>query len=68
MFTEKTRLKFALILTGAIFIEGIVKALMPGFPFAEAIGAQVGILLGYTYAKTKDNLTTIRVGAGGSGA
>jgi hypothetical protein len=60
MFSEKTRLKLALIIIGVIFIEAVLRAIWPSFPFMEAVGAQVGVYGGYAWAKTADNQTTLK--------
>ena len=61
MFDEKTRLKLALLVMGAIFIQAIIKTFLPAYPFAEAVGFMVGIYGGYAWAKTADNQTTLKV-------
>ena len=64
MFSEKTRLKLALIIISAIFVEAVLKAIWPAFPFMEAVGAQVGVYGGYAWAKTADNQTSIKANCG----
>jgi hypothetical protein len=50
-----------------IFVEGIVKALVPAFPFTEVVGAQLIAAGGYSYLKTKDNQAYIKLSKGESG-
>ena len=51
--TEQTRFKLNLIFI--VFIEGIITAFVPAFPFVSAISAQGGALGVYTVAKTVNN-------------
>ena len=53
--TEQTRFKLNLIFIGIVFIEGIITAFFPAFPFVAAIGAQGGALGVYTVSKTVNN-------------
>ena len=55
--TEQTRFKYGIIFCALVFIEGLVKHFLTGFPFETAIylqGAAVGV---YTLAKTGNNIS-----------
>jgi len=65
MFTEKTRFKLAVGCLALYFIEGIVKALMPGFPIEIVVGAE-GFIAGYYFTiKTVDNIKTAKYNSAG---
>ena len=53
---ESTRFKLAIGILGLYFVEGITKALLPGFPIEVIVGAEGAIVLYYFSAKTLDNI------------
>jgi formylmethanofuran dehydrogenase subunit C len=58
--TEQTRFKYGLVFVGIVFVEGMVKAFLPGFPFVEAIAAQGAAVGVYTVAKTANNESKVK--------
>jgi hypothetical protein len=58
-FQRYSRIKVTLLGCLLIFIEAMIKALLKGFPFLEAVGPQVTLILGYlgahTYSEYKKN-------------
>lgn len=56
----KTRIKLTVGLILLIFVEAIIKHFCPGFPFAEAIAAQVAISGWYLEKKTRNNIECMR--------
>lgn len=61
--TEQTRFKYGLIFVGIVFIEGILKHFLPGFPFDMAVGVQGAALGVYTLAESANNATRVNAAA-----
>jgi hypothetical protein len=57
--TEQTRFKYGLILCALVFVEGIVKHFLPGFPFDMAVAIQGAALGVYTVAESVNNSTRV---------
>lgn len=58
---DQTRFKYGLVFVGIVFVEGLIKAFIPGFPFIEAISAQGGAFGVYTIAKSANNQASIKM-------
>ena len=61
--TEQTRFKYGLIFVAIVFVEGLITAFLPGFPFIEAISAQGAAVGVYTVSKTSNNNARTKVTA-----
>ncbi len=59
--TEQTRFKYGLIFVAIVFVEALIEAFLPGFPFVEAIAAQGAAVGVYTVTKTVNNDTKVKV-------
>jgi hypothetical protein len=57
---DQTRFKYGMIFVAVVFIEGVLKAFLPAFPFLEAIAAQGGAFGVYTVAKSVNNQASIK--------
>jgi hypothetical protein len=63
MFSEQTRFKLAIGIIALYFIEGIVKALMPAFPFTEAIAAEGAVCAYYFTVRTINDVKQMKYDA-----
>ena len=60
---EATRFKVALICLGLYLIEGLLKALLKGFPIEVIVGAQGAIVSFYFAARTIQDVKVARYAA-----
>lgn len=58
--TEQTRFKYGLIFCALVFIEGVLKHFLPGFPFDMAVAVQAAALGVYTVAESANNSTRVK--------
>jgi hypothetical protein len=56
MTTESSRFQLTIGCLALYFVEGILKALLPSFPFVEAIAAEGAVAAYYLTTKTISNI------------
>lgn len=56
MIDDKTRFKLAVGCLAIYFIQGIIKAFLPEFPYVEAIAAEGAVVAYFLTTKTLSNM------------
>lgn len=56
MTTESSRFQLAIGCIALYFVEGVIKALLPAFPYVEAIAAEGAVAAYYLTTKTISNI------------